>query len=159
MDRLGARDALRPFPSLGRAERLERLAPLAWDRVRIGPDAVLAAAGGAGVPATFGLEMRGDEPVYRIAAADGARTTISATTGQRLGPVGPEEARAMVGARDSEEVRRDQWTVTARYDPLRPFHKVALGDAAGTEVYVSAPTGEVGLVTTGGSGAGTGSAR
>jgi hypothetical protein len=38
----------------------------------------------------------------------------------------------MVGGRDSEEVRRDQWTVTARYDPLRPFHKVALGNAADT---------------------------
>jgi hypothetical protein len=137
-----------PFPSLGRAEKLERLVPLAWDRVRIGPDAALAAAGRSGVPTAFGLEMRGKEPVYRIAAADGARTTISATTGLRLGPVGPDEARAMVGGRDSEEVRRDQWTVTARYDPLRPFHKVALGNAAGTEVYVSAPTGEVALVTT-----------
>ncbi len=46
-----------------------------------------------------------------------------------------------------DEVTRDQWSVTARYGPLRPFHLIALGDPAGTRLYVSARTGEVALDT------------
>jgi hypothetical protein len=45
-------------------------------------------------------------------------------------------------------VTRDQWTVRDRYDPVRPFHVVALNDDAGTELYVSARTGAVVLDTT-----------
>ncbi|GJE55318.1 MULTISPECIES: PepSY domain-containing protein [Methylobacterium] len=138
-----------PFPRLSEAERLAHLTPIAWERVAIGPDTALAATGFAEAPAGFGLEMRGAEPVYRIAAADGTRATISASTGEKLGPVGADEARAIAGGRGSvETVARDQWTVTARYDRLRPFHKVALGDAAGTERYVSETTGELALDTT-----------
>ncbi|KQT86428.1 peptidase [Methylobacterium sp. Leaf466] len=136
-----------PFPRLSQAERLARLPPIAWDRVAIAPDAALAAAGQP-EPAALGLEMQGGEPVYRVTGRDGGRATVSARTGERRPALTPEEARALAGAGTVEPVARDQWTVTARYDPLRPFHKVALADAAGTEVYVSAPTGEVALVTT-----------
>ena len=141
-----------PFPALTPAERLANLAPLAWDRVNVSPDDALASGGLPGVPASFGLEMRGDEPVYRIAGRDGARATVSGMTGARLGPVGPAAAlRLAAGDRPGaqvESVERDQWTVTARYDPLRPFLKVALGDPAGTERYVSQVTGEIALDTT-----------
>ncbi|MCJ2011687.1 PepSY domain-containing protein [Methylobacterium sp. J-076] len=134
-----------PFPSLDRAERLARLAPIAWDRVRIGPDAALAAAGEA---AGLALEMRDGEPVYRVTAAAGARRTVSAVTGELLGPVDAAQALRIAGGGEATAVRRDQWTVTARYNPQRPFWKVALGDPSGREVYVSARTGEVALVTT-----------
>lgn len=141
-----------PFPALTPPERLARLAPIAWDQVGVSPDAALAAGGVAGVPAAFALEMRGDEPVYRITGRDGARATVSGRTGARLGPVDAEAAlRLAAGDRPGarvEPVERDQWTVTARYDPLRPFHKVALGDPAGTELYVSQVTGEIALDTT-----------
>jgi hypothetical protein len=141
-----------PFPTLSEAERLARLAPIAWEQVAVPPGAALAAGGLTGVPAAFGLEMRSGEPVYRIVGRDGTRATVSARTGVRLGPVRPAEARrlAAAGAPDArvEPVDRDQWTVTARYDPLRPFLKVALGDAAGTELYVSRATGETVLDTT-----------
>lgn len=43
---------------------------------------------------------------------------------------------------------RDPWSVTARYDPLRPFFLVSLGDKDGTELYVSTRTGELALDTT-----------
>lgn len=141
-----------PFPALTQPERLARLAPIAWDRVTVAPDDALRAGGLAGVPAAFGLEMRGAEPVYRIVGRDGARATVSARTGTRLGPVTPGDALRLVaeGAPEArvEPVARDQWTVTARYDPLRPFLKVALGDAAGTDLYVSQVTGEIALDTT-----------
>ncbi|MCJ2059855.1 PepSY domain-containing protein [Methylobacterium sp. J-048] len=141
-----------PFPALTPPERLARLAPIAWDQVGVSPDAARAAGGVAGVPAAFGLEMRGDAPVYRIIGRDGARATVSGRNGARLGPVGAEAAlRLAAGDRPGarvEPVERDQWTVTARYDPLRPFHKVALCDPAGTELYVSQVTGEIALDTT-----------
>ncbi len=137
-----------PFPHLTRAERLERLAPIAWDKVVIGPDAALAAAGSPDVRAGFRLGMRADKPVYRIAGPDGIPLTVSARTGERLGPLDAAEAVRIAGGGKASRVSRDQWTVTARYDPLRPFIKVALGDPAGYEVYVSVPTGEVALVTT-----------
>ncbi|MBH0619533.1 hypothetical protein I3A86_25945, partial [Salmonella enterica] len=52
-----------PFPTLSPSERLAQLAPIAWDRVTVAPDDALRTGGLAGVPAEFGLEMRGDEPV------------------------------------------------------------------------------------------------
>lgn len=104
------------------------------------------------MPAEFGLEMRGEEPVYRIVGHDGTRATVSARTDARLGPLTPVEALHLAAARAPEArvttVERDQWTVTARYDALRPFLKVALGDAAGTELYVSEATGAIALDTT-----------
>ncbi|MCJ2016538.1 PepSY domain-containing protein [Methylobacterium sp. E-065] len=141
-----------PFPTLTEAERLGRLTPIAWDRVAVSPDEALRVSGLGGVPAAFTLEMQGTEPAYRIEGQDSARATVSARTGERLGPLTPEDARhlAAQGAPDArvELVDRDQWTVTARYDPLRPFLKVALGDPAGTELYLSQRTGAVALDTT-----------
>jgi hypothetical protein len=141
-----------PFPALTDAERLARLSPIAWEQVTVSPDRALAAGGLPETPAGFGLEMRGGEPVYRIAGRDGTRVTVSARTGARLAPVGPAEAlRLAAGDRPGARVKpleRDQWTVTARYDPLRPFLKVVLGDPAGTELYVSRVTGEIALDTT-----------
>ena len=43
---------------------------------------------------------------------------------------------------------RDQWTVAQGFDPHRPLHKISLGDAAGTEFYVSSRTGETVQSTT-----------
>ena len=141
-----------PFPTLTEAERLALLAPIAWDRVAVAPDEALRAGGLGGVPAVFSLEMRGDEPVYRIAGRDGTRATVSARTGARLAPLPPEDALRLAAAGAPAArvvpVARDQWTVTARYDPLRPFLKVARGDADGTELYVSQATGEIALDTT-----------
>ncbi|WP_419952121.1 hypothetical protein [Methylobacterium sp.] len=44
-------------------------------------------------------------------------------------------------------IDRDQWSVTARYNSLRPFFLLALGDPAGTRLYVSSRTGEIALDT------------
>ncbi|KQP41068.1 peptidase [Methylobacterium sp. Leaf104] len=137
------------FPALTEAERLSRLAPIAFDRVRLGPDEALARAGLDPAPGGLSLSMRAGAPVYQVTARDGARHTLSAETGQALGPLDAAAARAPFGPGATvRAVSRDQWTVRDRYDPLRPFHVVALGDAAGTELYVSARTGAVVLDTT-----------
>ena len=46
-------------------------------------------------------------------------------------------------ARFVETLERDQWTVPNGLNPLRPLHRIEVGDAAGTELYVSAVSGEV----------------
>ncbi|MCJ2033230.1 PepSY domain-containing protein [Methylobacterium sp. J-068] len=137
------------FPALTEPERLSYLTPIAWDRVILGPDEALARAGLDPAPDGLALSMRGGAPVYQVTTRDGARHPVSAETGAVLGAVDALEAAARFGVdAPVRAVERDQWTVRDRYDPLRPFHVVALGDAAGTELYVSARTGAVVLDTT-----------
>jgi hypothetical protein len=57
---------------------------------------------------------------------------------------GLDAARAALIARADY----DQWSVPNGFDRHRPLFRVALGDAAGTEVYVSSRTGEIVLDTT-----------
>ena len=141
-----------PFPNLTEAARLAGLPAIAWERVRLGPDAAL---GFVQLPPDLSLGMRGDAPVYRATLDTGERRVVSAETGAVLGPLSGAEALALVRARGGTgpnptvtTIHRDQWTVTARYDSLRPFHVVALDDPAGTERSVSQVTGAVALETT-----------
>lgn len=143
------------FPALTEAERRGGLPTLAWERVRISPTQALAAAGQDRFPRDLRLAMRDAEPVYRIVAWDGTRHAVAATDGRPVAGVAGPEALAVavhdpraVHPRLDGLVGRDQWSVTARYDPQRPFHLVRLGDEADTILYVSARTGEIALDTT-----------
>lgn len=82
--------------------------------------------------------------------ADGGRHAISARSGARVTAIDVARAEAIArafsgqpGARHVGIVERDQWTVLATLDRQRPFHRIALDDEAGTELYVSARSGEV----------------
>ena len=142
------------FPALSEAERRAGLPALDAAQVRLSPGEALAAAGESRFPRDLRLAMRDREPVYRITGWDGARRTLSAADGRALAPLDPEGAERIAG-HDPRAVRphvvgtveRDQWSVTARYDPLRPFHLVALNDPRDTRLYVSARTGEIALDT------------
>lgn len=143
------------FPALTEAERLARQAPIAWDRVVLGPDAILGGVESLDPSLAVSLAMRGDEPVYAVVAEDGGRRVVSATTGLERGPVTPAESAAFLSAqadagpaRSVRRIARDQWTVRARYDPVRPFAVLSLDDAAGTELYLSERTGALVLDTT-----------
>ncbi|WP_232627829.1 PepSY domain-containing protein [Methylobacterium sp. Leaf118] len=144
------------FPGLGEAERRDGLPALDWAQVRLSPSAALTAAGEDRFPRDLRLAMRDGVPVYRITGWDGTRRTVSASEGRSLPAIDADAARRI--ARSDPRavqphalglVERDQWSVTARYDPLRPFHLVALGDARDTRLYVSARTGEIALDTDG----------
>ena len=140
------------FPALTQPERLAGLPPLAWDAVRVSPDAALASE--REFPRAFTLSTRGPEPAYAIVAWDGARRAISAVDGRPLGPVDAAGALAIAALDPRAQapshrgtVGYDLWSVHQRYDPLRPLHRIALGDPAGTEFYVSGVTGAVVLDT------------
>src|ERR1700761_2862583 len=49
---------------------------------------------------------------------------------------------------NSEIIDYDQWTVAGDYDHDRPLKRIALNDAAGTEIYISSATNAVVLTTT-----------
>ena len=138
------------FPGLSDKERLAALPEIAWPQVAISPDRAMAAAGATFYPRDLRLHMLDDEPVYRLTGRDGKRTTVSARDGRIIESVTLDRALAVArnypAAADVafiETVERDQWSVTARYDPLRPLYQIALGDPAGTRLYVSARSGEI----------------
>lgn len=143
------------FPGLSESERLASLPDIAWEKVQLAPDQIMSIAGATRYPRDLRLNMLSDEPVYRLTDWAGKRQVISAVDGRMIEGITPERALAVVQAYSSTAtarllgtVDRDQWSVTARYDPLRPLFLVALGDPAGTQLYVSSRSGEIVLDTT-----------
>jgi hypothetical protein len=105
------------------------------------------------------LIQRSDGPVYVVSgpsragavlASDGVGASVSssevalAIARDHARSRGLDAARAAIVARADY----DQWSVPNGFDRHRPLFRIALGDAAGTEVYVSSLTGEIVLDTT-----------
>lgn len=143
------------FPSLDDAERLHGLSLLEPDAVMTPPDEAMRVAGLHAFPRRMWLETLVHDdgralPVWRMVTAEGVCHAVCAISGTRLAPVSAAHAEVIArvfsgvpSARSIDTVERDQWTVGAALDRQRPFHRIAVGDAAGTELYVSARSGEV----------------
>jgi len=97
--------------------------------------------------------MLADRPALRL-ISQGRQTLVDLRTGALLQAVdGNEALRIAVAyeratgtngqARLLGTVERDQWTVSGGYGREQPMQKIALEDAGGTELYVSAQTGEI----------------
>ncbi|WKA30317.1 PepSY domain-containing protein [Bradyrhizobium roseum] len=143
------------FPQFTDAERWAALPPIAWDKMQLTPNRAMEVAGFTHYPRDLRLAMLNDEPVYRLLGWDGARKTVSAADGRVIDRITPEQAVAAarlypnaVNPEIIETVERDQWSVTARFDPLRPLYLISLADPGGTQLYVSSRTGEIALDTT-----------
>jgi hypothetical protein len=147
-----------PFPALTETERFAGLAPIDGTRVAIGPEEAITASGLADAQ-RIRLIQRSDGPVYIVAgpsqlkaisAADGAAAAIISANAALA------EARAHATNRGTDASRAsgadriadDQWSVPNGFDRHRPLYRVALDDAAGTEIYVSSVSGEIVLDTT-----------
>jgi uncharacterized iron-regulated membrane protein len=142
------------FPGLSDKERLAALPDIVWEKVALSPDEAMKAAGATRYPRELRLNMVADEPVYRLTGWDGNRQTISAVDGRAITEINEQHALAVAQHHPAskspqldEIVDRDQWSVTARYDPLRPLYLITLGDDAGTKLYVSSRSGEIALDT------------
>lgn len=135
-----------PFPSLARAEAQRMAAPIATAEIRVTPARAFALAG-AGTE-SLRLIQRAGMPAY-LAEKGGSTVALDARTGMQLGPLNPAEAQSIVEragfrvARVDGPFDYDQWVVHNQFDPVRPLYRVALGDGAGTDFYVSAVTGEI----------------
>ncbi|MFK4508684.1 PepSY domain-containing protein [Bradyrhizobium daqingense] len=147
-----------PFPSLTEAERFDGLAPLDRNETRISiADAV--AASGIADATRVRLIQRSDGAVYIVSGPSRSRA-IHASDGRDASVTSADVAltilqaharqRGLDGARVAVVARSDydQWSVPNGFDRHRPLFRAALGDAAGTELYVSSLTGEVVLDTT-----------
>ncbi|HVF18164.1 MAG TPA: PepSY domain-containing protein [Steroidobacteraceae bacterium] len=142
------------FPTLDETARQQALRPIDWTRVAVTPNQLLAALPLERYPRELALEMLLDKPVYRVRDWDGSRRTISA---ERIENVGETDVPAATNVASDyanapaqliATIDQDQWTVPEGYIALRPLHKLAIDDAAGTQVYVSGASGEVVLATT-----------
>lgn len=143
------------FPRLTDSERLAALPAILWNKVQIAPDQAMAIAGVEHYPRDLRLSMMDDVPVYRVTGWKGGTITISAIDGGVIDHITPDQALAIaahhphaVQPQLRDTVTRDQWSVTAQFDPLRPLYLIGLGDPDGTELYVSSRTGEIALDTT-----------
>src|SRR5262249_7007356 len=142
-----------PYPALSAAERVAGLAPIEIARVTHGLSDAVAASGIADAKPVR-LLQRPDGPVYVVSgggrlaarrAADLAPADVRTADLALAIAIAHARGRALdeAGATLVDSLRHDQWTVAGDLNPHRPLWRVALNDAAGTELYVSSVTGEV----------------
>ena len=142
-----------PFPALTEAERLAGLLPLDPAALRAAPR---AAAVAATLPDAVRVRLiaRHDGPVFVVEHAAGitaVRAADLAPAAVRTGNLAVTLAAAHARQRGMpanairfmELADYDQWTVSNGLDAHRPLYRLALGDPAGTEFYVSSATGEI----------------
>jgi hypothetical protein len=138
-----------PFPSLPGGTRLAHSEAIDIGRVRVSPAAALIAAAGLPVERLRLISVEG-HPRYVLAAAGRPVVSVSAESGQLLGSLPANVAREVAesfsgqpAAAISGPFDYDQWIVHDQFDEFRPFYRVTLADGHGTELYVSARSGEV----------------
>ena len=147
-----------PFPSLTETARWAGLAPIDGTRVAIGPEEAIRASGLADAQ-RIRLIQRSDGPVYivtgpsqlkAISAADGTAAAIMSAKAALAEAKAHATSRGIDASRASgaDRITDDQWSVPNGFDRHRPLFRVALDDAAGTEIYVSSISGEIVLDTT-----------
>ena len=139
------------MPELTPAARTEQRAAFDLSQVRLTPTAAAERGGVRRPPAQAKLLSVMGRPAYRF-----DETTVFADTGERLSPLGPDEAREVArrftGASASAITHErlveepDQWMLIAQQ--FLPAHKLRVSDGAGTELYVEQRTAEVAMVTT-----------
>jgi hypothetical protein len=130
------------MPSLTPKARLERLAPIDFNAIKLTPS-------GQGESVTL-LTVMG-RPAYRI---DGQ--TIFGDNGETINEVDQQKALLMAGEYmkvPQDKVRylellsqADQWTIEQRGQ--LPLHKIAIDDPDHTQIYISPVDGDVALITT-----------
>jgi hypothetical protein len=136
------------YPSLGSSQRLARMERVAPAAVLVAPAAAIAASGFADAR-RLRLVAVGGAPRYLVAGEGERQVAVDARTGLVLplldaGAAGSLAARAegLPVARVVGPFDYDLWTVHDKYRIARPWFRVEFADAARTELYVSALTGE-----------------
>ncbi len=138
-----------PYPRLGQADRLARAPAVDMGAVGLTP-AQAVAASGATDPARIRLTAGPGAPLYLIEPEKGPVMAVRATDGRPAPWLNREEAVSVAAAFAGHPagavegpLDHDLWVVHQRYDARRPYYRVEMADSAGTELYISARTGEV----------------
>lgn len=137
-----------PFPSLGDGQRVAASQALDLRALHMSPSEALTTASGAPVERLRLVNVLGS-PRYVLTLADGRMLAVSDPPAPAA-PLGAAEAQTVAEQFAERPIAaiegpfdHDQWVVHQRFDATRPFFRATIGDAAGTELYVSARTGEV----------------
>ena len=137
-----------PFPSLPEAERIARAEVVDVSTVTSLP-AALAVTGINSVDRLRLLQYQ-QRPILVVEGHSGDVMASFADSPELIRPLTAADARTIAEKFSSVSVTSvsdliayDQWVVHDRFDPYRPFFRVALADSAGTNLYVSAKTTEV----------------
>jgi PepSY-associated TM region len=144
------------MPTLPAEERLLRMEPLDVSTIGVSP-AKAASTAGLTSPSRVRIAMHDGRPVYRFLSS-GTWQTIFADSSAPLAPLTADAAVAVMRRFVPEHATTlryetrltdaDQWTLQGVIRNTRPMHRIALGDPAGTEYYVSERTGEPVMRTT-----------
>jgi hypothetical protein len=145
------------YPALSENIRLEHLEPIAWrgcckipDTLRIDAFDESAAAHASNIS----IEMLAGRPVLFF--GEDSRP-IDLLTGSLIQKISADQAaevayrftnRSPAAPRLLGLIDRDQWTVAGDFNSARPLFRFGLGDAAGTELYVSGSSGRAVQITT-----------
>ncbi len=144
------------MPEYSAEERLARLPPLNAAAIRFTPAEAMEAASVQQPARRVLLTSLQSRPVYRF-IVDGGTATVFADEGSYLYGLEPQDAVAIAVAAFPEGrgtarhlaalERPDQWTINNRFGDTGALHQIALGDPAGTEIYVAEATGEIVMKT------------
>jgi len=140
-----------PFPALSEAERIDGLAVV---ETSPGLRSPAEAAGAVNDAARVRLMQRVDRPVYLVSVGSGVKAfgaddlSDAAVRSEDLAlAIAVDHARRrkinVTQAAFAELTVFDQWTLSGALNRHRPLYRIALGDDAGTDLYVSSATGEV----------------
>src|ERR1700733_8414446 len=136
-----------PYPALSEHDRLAHSEAIDASRVTRGAAVALAQVPDA---AELSLISVAGHPTYLVYSSDGKPAAISGDDAAAPGLFSAATALTVAERFGNSSVSRvdgplqyDQWIVHQRFDPFRPFYRVRLNDAARTDVYVSARTGQV----------------
>ena len=145
------------FPILTPEARFADLPRFDPARFSLTPDEAVERAGLSGHPRRVRLGMLLERPIYYILPAGQPWLGVYADTGRVVASVDEATARRVARRYSPAEGRPellgvvetiDQWTLTNSLNLHRPLYRFGLGDDGGTEVYVSARTGEMVMRTT-----------
>ncbi|MGH8255538.1 MAG: PepSY domain-containing protein, partial [Steroidobacteraceae bacterium] len=133
------------YPGLDPAVRLSRLAPIVWRGCCRISDGALEGSEAVG---SFRVEMLAGRPVLHLRGAE-SPGLIDLISGAPIDEVSTAQAEQVAAAFGNVPAPRllgkidyDQWTVGDNVAGAAPLYHFALGDHAGSELYVSSASGE-----------------
>lgn len=135
------------IPTLKNGERMLRMNELDLSTVQYSPAAAFERAG-LEAPYRLRVSMNGERPVYRFQTGPGSGKWVAvwADTGERMAPMDPAAAMEWLkgfrpdyadSLRYVSYVKESENNVRIpAIQGLLPMHRIAIGDAAGTEYYI-----------------------
>lgn len=144
------------FPQMTKDEYYAGLQPLAAEQIQTSPQALLKHAPQNSNIEQLLLTSSAQRPIFLMKTSAAAWQGMYADTGELIIDLGKDQivsiaedfyrtqhaSQSHIGLHQ-EQLEMDQWSVSSGLNPYRPLHRVSINDEIGTELYISALTGQV----------------